>query len=547
MRIEECDYLVIGTGVAGLVSALHLAPHGQVLLVTKRNCRDSNTTYAQGGIACVMKPNDSFEKHVEDTLDAGAGLCNDEVVRRIVQAGPDSINELVALGLEFSQRTDGTDGYDLGKEGGHSKRRVLHAGDITGRHIEDVLLHQVRNTPSIRVMEQTMAIDLVTTQWLGLDGPNRCVGAYLISRYTGEIFAVRSPRVLLATGGTGKVYLYTSNPDVATGDGVAMAWRAGADIANMEFVQFHPTCLFHPEAKSFLISEAVRGEGAELVDPSGRPFMGRYDRRGPLAPRDIVARAIDNEMKERGIPYACLDIRHKSREFLVDRFPNLYATCREFGIDMARELVPVVPAAHYGCGGVRATTEGATSLPGLLAVGEVASTGIHGANRLASNSLLEAVVCARRMAERIVESDIPDVFSDAHIPAWRYGDAVPSDEMIVVEHNWNEVRTVMWDYVGIVRTNKRLERALRRIRNLRYEIRQYYFDYLVTADTLELRNIADVAELIVRSALVRHESRGLHYTLDYPERLPEATDTVLPGRRAEDLDKTIPVVGNASG
>lgn len=540
MRIEEVDYLVVGSGAAGLVSALRLAPHGQVLLVTKRNCRDSNTTYAQGGIACVMNANDSFEKHFEDTLDAGAGLCDEEAVRRIVNAAPESIRELVDLGLRFSQRTDGTEGYDLGKEGGHSKRRVLHAGDITGQHIEETLLHQVQQTPSIRVLEQTMVIDLVTTNWLGLAGDNRCVGAYLMSRYTGEIFAVRAPRVILATGGAGKVYLYTSNPDVATGDGVAIAWRAGADIANMEFIQFHPTCLFHPKAKSFLISEAVRGEGAELVDPSGRPFMHKYDRRGALAPRDIVARAIDSEMKERGIPYACLDIRHKSRAFLTERFPNLYAACREYGIDMAQDLVPVVPAAHYCCGGIKTSLEGETSLPGLLAVGEVACTGVHGANRLASNSLLEAVVCARALAKRIVTCEVPDVFAKAHIPAWRYGDAVPSDEMIVVEHNWNEVRTAMWDYVGIVRTNKRLERALRRVRNLRHEIRQYYFDYLVTADTLELRNIADVAELIIRSALVRHESRGLHYTLDYPERLPTAKNTLLPGRSIADFDKSIP-------
>jgi len=361
-----------------------------------------------------------------------------------------------------------------------------------------------------------MVIDLVTTGWLGMNGDNRCVGAYVLDRVSGDILAVRAPVTVLATGGGGKVYLYTSNPDIATGDGVALAWRAGVPIKNMEFIQFHPTCLYHPEAKSFLISEAVRGEGGLLVDSAGKRFMDRYDERAELAPRDIVARAIDREMKISGAECAYLDIRHKPEEFLRERFPNIFATCLDYGVNMANDLVPVVPAAHYFCGGIEAGVNGVTALPGLYACGEVACTGLHGANRLASNSLLEAVVCASEMAAAIVkEPAVP--CSNVQVPDWEYGDAVPSDEEIVVEHNWNEVRTCMWDYVGIVRTDKRLDRAMRRIRNLRREIRQYYLDYLVIPDILELRNIAAVAELIVRSAQMRKESRGLHYTLDHPE------------------------------
>lgn len=535
MRVLECDYLVVGSGMAGLTSALYLARHGSVLVVTKKEKSECNTNYAQGGIACVMLEDDTFEQHVADTLDAGGGLCDEAVVRRIVSDGPARMADLAAMGVQFAELPDQAEGYDLGREGGHSQRRILHAGDITGRHIEDMLLRQVQATPGITLLEHTMAIDLVTSARSGVPGEDRCVGAYLLDRRTGEIFAARAPHTVLATGGACKVYLYTSNPDVATGDGVAIGWRAGARVRNMEFIQFHPTCLFHPQAKSFLISEAVRGEGAELVDAEGRPFMAKYDRRGALAPRDIVARAIDYEMKTRGLPCLYLDIRHRSREFLTERFPNIYATCKSFGFDMATDLVPVVPAAHYSCGGLDATVEGVTSLPGLLAVGETACTGLHGANRLASNSLLEAIVCAHAMAERAKDQPVADAFRKSRIPPWRYGEAVPSDEAVVVAHNWNEVRTSMWDYVGIVRTNKRLERASHRIRNLRHEIRQYYFDYLVTSDTLELRNIADVASLIIRSAMRRHESRGLHTTLDYPHLLPKAEDTVLEGRDPADL------------
>ncbi len=528
MKIVDTDYLVIGSGIAGLMSALHLSDQGRVLVATKKDRADSNTNYAQGGIACVVASDDSFELHVQDTLRAGAGLCDEPVVRQIVSAGPARLSELIHYGIQFSERErNGERAFDLGREGGHSKRRVLHAGDITGRAVEEVLLEHAQADSRVSILEHTMLIDLITTGWLGEPGENRCVGAYVLNRETGEIMAVRAPYVVLATGGGGKVYLYTSNPDIATGDGIAAAWRAGVPIKNMEFIQFHPTCLFHPEAKSFLISEAVRGEGAKLVDRAGRSFMERYDERGALAPRDIVARAIDSEMKARGEACAYLDIRHKPKDFLQQRFPNIYQTCLRYGIDMATDLIPVVPAAHYLCGGIAAGVDGSTGLPGLFACGEVACTGLHGANRLASNSLLEALVCACEMGTRMKSLKPPREFARVPIPDWQSGDAVDSDEAVVVEHNWNEVRTCMWDYVGIVRTDKRLERAMRRLRNLRQEIREYYLDYLVTADTLELRNIAAVGELIVRSAIQRKESRGLHYTLNYPETLAVASDTII--------------------
>ncbi len=530
MRTMDCDYLVLGSGIAGLMSALHLSRHGRVLVVTKKERAESNTNYAQGGIACVMDSDDSFSQHVADTLDAGAGLCHEDVVRDIISNGPAEIAELEQFGLLFSSRSTANGPvYDLGREGGHSQRRVLHAGDITGRAVEKTLLSQAQSNPNVSVLDHSMVIDLITTGWLADRGSrvgsgpvppaggNRCVGVYVLDEVTAEIFAIRASATILATGGGGKVYLYTSNPDIATGDGVAMAWRAGLPIKNMEFIQFHPTILHHPKAKSFLISEAVRGEGAILVDAAGKPFMDQIDPRGSLAPRDIVARAIDREMKLSGAPCVYLDIRKHPAEFLINRFPNIYAQCLSLGIDMAKDLIPVVPAAHYFCGGVEATVDGRTAMPGLYACGEVACTGLHGANRLASNSLLEALVCAALMADHLAEVPRSAVQSVA-IPEWEYGSAVPSDESIVLEHNWNEVRTCMWDYVGIVRSNKRLERAARRIRNLREEIRQYYLDYLVTPDILELRNIADVGELIIRSALMRKESRGLHYTLDYPDR-----------------------------
>ncbi len=514
MTIIDCDYLVVGSGLAGLMAALNLSRHGQVVLATKRDPQDSNTNWAQGGIACAIDPDDSVEDHVRDTLEVGAGLCHEDAVREILNMGAERIRDLENLGVKFERRGWMGEEYDLGREGGHSARRVLHAGDITGAEIIKVLIARVLENPRIEFRSNLMAIDLVTTGWLKMSGSSRCVGAYFLDRQKGEILAVRAPVTVLATGGAGKVYLYTSNPDVATGDGMAMAWRAGLPVLNMEFVQFHPTILFHPEAKSFLISEAVRGEGAVLINAAGESFMERYDKRGSLASRDVVARAVDNEMKTRGDTCVYLDITKKSADFLKKRFPNIYATCLKCGIDMARSPIPVVPAAHFFCGGVEADTNGRTALPGLLACGEVACTGLHGANRLASNSLLEALVCSYRAA-RAVSGQRHEPVRQIEIPAWRYGDAVPSDEAVVVEHNWNEVRTCMWDYVGIVRTNKRLERALRRIRNLRAEIRQYYLAYLINADVLELRSIADVAELVIRSAMRRHESRGLHYTLDF--------------------------------
>ncbi len=528
MRTIDCDYLVVGSGIAGAMAAMRLADRGRVLLVTKRALDESNTNYAQGGISCVMGSDDSFDLHVADTLDAGAGLCHDEVVRQIVEEGPRCLRALIEMGVPFStgEGSACAEGFDLTREGGHTRRRILHAGDITGREIQRTLVTKLRATKRLHVCENTLLIDLVTTRFLHETGENRVVGAYLLSTETGEIWAVRTGAVILATGGCGKVYQYTCNPDIATGDGVAIAWRAGAQIRNMEMVQFHPTCLYHPKAKRFLISEAVRGEGAELVTCDGRPFMEKYDPRGSLAPRDIVARAIDSEMKKRGDAYCCLDIRAKGEAYLKERFPAIYAKCLEFGIDMARDLIPIVPAAHYCCGGIAADVAGRTTLPGLYAIGECACTGLHGANRLASNSLLEALVCGCKCAEALCAEEPPSAGART-IPDWIYGHAVPTDEAVLVAHNWQELRTCMWDYVGIVRTDKRLRRALRRVRNLRREINEYYFDYLVTADVLELRNIADVAELIITSAMDRHESRGLHYTLDYPERLRNARDTDL--------------------
>ncbi len=529
MKILDSDFVVVGSGIGGLMTAIDLSKRGTVLVLTKKRSADSNTNYAQGGIACVVDSEDSFEAHIQDTLGAGGGLCDEAAVRSIVEAGPERIAALERFGVKFSG-SDKKGAYDLGQEGGHTHRRVLHSGDITGSKIEDVLLEQASASENITIIEQCMVIDLITTGWIQEQGTgrgqgvgdapqsNRCIGAYALDRSKGEIFAVRSPHIILATGGGGKVYLYTSNPDIATGDGVAIAWRAGVPVKNMEFIQFHPTCLYHPAAGSFLISEAVRGEGAKLVDADGEEFMYKYDERGELAPRDIVAKAIDTEVKMRGTECMFLDIRHRGRGFVRRRFPNIYSKCMDFGIDMSRDLIPVVPAAHYFCGGIEAGLDGATMLPGLSACGEVACTGLHGANRLASNSLLEAVVCSSLLAKRLTQNIDRGVCDGVDIPDWELGDAVPSDETIVLEHNWNEVRTCMWDYVGIVRTDKRLERALRRIRNLRMEIRQYYLDYLVTADVLELRNIADVAELIIRSAQTRKESRGLHLTLDYPDR-----------------------------
>jgi L-aspartate oxidase len=509
---EHVDFLVLGGGVAGLSFALEAAGHGSVLVLTKRQASEGSTQYAQGGIASVLGADDDFEHHVDDTLIAGAGLCKREAVEVTVREGPERIRWLLSLGVEFDREGGG---LHLTREGGHSRRRIAHAKDATGREVERALLATC-TARGIRVVEDAVAVDLVTTGKLGVGGPNRVLGAYVLDRATEAIQVVSANQTVLATGGAGKVYLYTTNPDVGTGDGVAMAWRAGAAIANMEFFQFHPTGLYHPQAKSFLISEALRGEGGILRNAAGEAFMARYDPRKELAPRDIVARSIDAEIKRRGDDSAFLDMTHLPKAFLLEHFPYIHATIKEFGIDMTVQPIPVVPVAHFMCGGVVTDLVGRTSLPGLFAVGEVACTGLHGANRLASNSLLEGLVFGRRAAVRAVEALAEVTGPLPPIPDWNPGDALAPDEGVVVAHNWDEVRRTMWNYVGIVRTQKRLERARARIATLRGEIREYYWKYKVTPDLVELRNLADVALLIVECAHRRKESRGLHYLLDYP-------------------------------
>ena len=519
--MQSYDFVIIGSGVAGLTFALKAASHGRVAIITKRAPSDSSTAWAQGGVACVWSDEDSFELHVQDTLLAGAGLCDEAAVRTIIGEGPARIRELIQRGMHFDEREDtdgtGTHELDLTREGGHSRRRVLHSHDTTGREIESALLRAVAENPNIVVLERHMAVDLITSAKLGFATENRCLGAYVLNEDTGEVETFRSLRIVLATGGCGKVYLYTTNPNVATGDGVAMAWRAGGTIANMEFVQFHPTCLFHPEARSFLVTEAVRGEGGVLKNAKGEVFMDKYHPLASLAPRDIVARAIDAEMKKSGEKCVYLDITHQPAEFVRERFPHIYETCLGYGIDITREPIPVVPAAHYQCGGVRTDIDGATNIAGLYAIGEVACTGLHGANRLASNSLLEGLVLAHRAFEACLRREPfkGKFFQEYELPAWASGTAHDIDELVVIYHNWDEIRRLMWDYVGIVRTDKRLQRAAARLRNLQSEIQEFYWNFKVTTDLLELRNLATVAALIVDCALSRKESRGLHYTLDH--------------------------------
>lgn len=514
--VTDCDALILGSGAAGLSLALRLPDTCRTVIVSKGTLSEGSTLYAQGGISAVLDKADSLASHIADTLNAGAGLCDPRTVRYVVEQGPASIRWLLEQGVQFTRdHASGDPGrYHLTREGGHSHRRVVHADDATGRAIETSLEQRVRARSNLRVLENHIAVDLITAAKLGLPEPH-CYGAYLLDRREQHVRTVAARHVVLATGGANKVYLYTTNPDTSSGDGIAMAWRAGCRVANMEFMQFHPTCLFHPNAKSFLISEAVRGEGGKLKLPDGAEFMPRFDARAELAPRDIVARAIDHEMKRLGSDHVFLDISHRPKTFIQEHFPTIYARCLEFGYDMATAPIPVVPAAHYTCGGVLTDLRGRTDLPGLYAIGETACTGLHGANRMASNSLLECIVFGAAAAADIAASGN----TGPPLPALRRWDesrVTDSDEEVVVSHNWSELRHFMWDYVGIVRTNKRLKRALSRVQLLLHEIEEYYGNFRVTGDLIELRNLAQVGQLIIQSAMSRKESRGLHYTLDYP-------------------------------
>jgi L-aspartate oxidase len=523
------DVLIVGSGLAGLTVALNVAAKRRVALLAKRSMTEGASDWAQGGIAAVLDSADSIENHVRDTLVAGAGLCDEAATRFIVEGGRPAIDWLIAHGVPFTRDAEAELGYHLTREGGHSHRRIIHAADATGHAVVETLAERVREHPNITLLEDHYAIDLITSARLGLPG-RRCHGLYALDLARGRTVTLQAPHTVLATGGAGKVYLYTTNPDTATGDGIAMAWRAGCRVSNMEFVQFHPTCLFHPYAKSFLISEAVRGEGGRLLLPDGTRFMPAHDERAELAPRDIVARAIDFEIKKRGIDCVYLDISHQPAAFLHEHFPTILARCSEFGIDITKDPIPVVPAAHYTCGGVVTDLAGRTDLEGLYAVGETASTGLHGANRLASNSLLECLVIGRS-ASAAIESDGFDAAAHAPLPDWDESRVSDPDEEVVVAHNWDELRRLMWNYVGIVRTDKRLARAKHRIALLHDEIQEYYANFKVSRDLLELRNLVDVATLIVDSARSRRESRGLHFSRDWPAELPKALPTVLAPER----------------
>ncbi len=524
MEIKS-DYLVIGTGIAGLSFALEAAKSGKVAIVTKKEKMEASTNYAQGGIASVFNLDDTFDLHVEDTLKSGDGLCNQKIVEMVVKNGPEMIRELISMGVNFSRQKDSTNDLELGMEGGHSRRRIVHTKDKTGNEVERALLERAEENENITIYEDFMAIDLITISKLirrGIvksESKESCWGAYVLDVKNDEVITFKARVTVLAAGGVGKIYLYTSNPDIASGDGIAMGYRAGVKAANMEFVQFHPTCLYHPLAKNFLISEAVRGEGGVLLNGKGERFMEKYHPLKDLAFRDIVARSIDMELKKSGDECVYLDISHKPKDFVKERFPNIYENCQKYQIDITEEPIPVVPAAHYMCGGLVTDENGMTNINNLYAIGEVASTGLHGANRLASNSLLEALVFARKAAIRSKQDlennrDIP--FSKA--PDWEKGIAIDSEEMVVVTHNWDEIRRLMWNYVGIVRTNRRLARARARIENIQSEIKEYYWNFTVTRDLLELRNLALVGELIITCATLRKESRGLHYNLDCPEK-----------------------------
>ena len=521
------DVLIVGSGAAGMTLALKLEKHFKVAMLCKDDPNEGSTYYAQGGVAAVLDEYDSVRSHIEDTLIAGGGLCNEKVVQFTVERSAHIIDWLVELGVNFDTQVtgDGNKEFHLTMEGGHSHRRVIHAADATGREIAETLSNHLTALQNVTIFPRYAAVDLITRDKIGLKGKD-CIGAYALNLETQQVELFRARYVILATGGASKVYLYTSNPDTASGDGVAMAWRAGCRVANLEFNQFHPTCLYHPDAKSFLITEALRGEGAKLVLPNGHRFMPDFDERAELAPRDIVARAIDHEMKRLGCDCVYLDIRHKGRDFIQAHFPTILSRCLELGIDMTKDLIPIVPAAHYTCGGIVTNTNGMTDLPHLYAIGESSFTGLHGANRMASNSLLECMVFATAAAAHI-NSNPESLDSTLNIPFWDETQVISSDEDVIISHNWEELRRFMWDYVGIVRTDKRLQRARRRIQLLQQEVTEYYSNYRISSDLLELRNLIQVADLIIQCALRRKESRGLHYTLDYPNQKEKAIDTIL--------------------
>ncbi len=521
----DVDFLVIGSGIAGLSFSLKAAKSGQVAIVTKKEAMETSTNYAQGGIASVSDKYDSFDLHINDTLQSGDGLCKEDVVEMVVKGGPARIRELITWGVSFTRNNTDSNGLDLVLEGGHCKKRIVHAGDFTGRVIEQALLDSARNNKNIAFFENHIAVDLITYSTRMKRGvvtaahEDVCCGAYVLETKTNEVHTFHAKTTVLATGGAGKVYFYTSNPDIATGDGIAMAYRAGTLVANLEFVQFHPTCLYNPEAKNFLISETVRGEGGILIDSQGRAFMEDYSPQKDLACRDIVARAIDTELKKSGDDSVFLDITHKNPDFIKEHFPNIYKKCLSLGIEITKDPIPVVPAAHYMCGGVLVDMDGKTDVERLYAIGETACTGLHGANRLASNSLLEAIVYADRTAKSALENlKKENALFCQDLPAWDPMGTMDSDEAIVVSHNWDEIRRLMWNYVGIVRSNKRLLRARDRIDMIEKEIRQYYWDFKITPDLVELRNLAMVADLIIQSAILRKESRGLHYNIQYPQK-----------------------------
>ena len=530
MQQAHFDTLIIGSGLAGLTLALNLASKQKVAIVTKRMLIDSASSWAQGGIAAALSAEDSPDKHIQDTMVAGAGLCDETITKYVVEHGPNAIQWLISQQVNFTKDAHNETGYHLTREGGHSVRRVIHINDATGQAVQLTLIKQAQEHENITIFENHIVVDLITDKKLHAESPNqpsRCLGAYILDIESDKIVTFSAQNTVLATGGAGKVYLYTTNPDTATGDGIAMGWRAGCRVANMEFIQFHPTCLYHPHAKSFLITEAVRGEGGLLKLPNGERFMPSHDERAELAPRDIVARAIDFEMKKRGLDCVYLDISHKPAAFLKQHFPTIYSRCLDFGIDITKQPIPVVPAAHYLCGGIMTDQNGKTDLNNLYAIGETAFTGLHGANRLASNSLLECLVFGMASANHIL--DQPSQQPTA-LPNWDESRVTDADEEVVISHNWDELRRFMWNYVGIVRTNKRLERAQHRVKLLHGEINEYYTNFRVTGDLLELRNLVTTADLIIQCAMLRHESRGLHYSRDYPSTSPQLKNTILQGK-----------------